>query len=144
MGEANPRPLKYTFTVTGEELVIYAKAGQLSPYVGTFEPDEGDDVAATTSSVASHTRRRYPGDPGSTVDGHDRTAMRGGYKPEATLPGRNAWFEKTTGSGPSAVKAVDQFTFVGSSRALREFCMNEGVNTPWTLRLPSGKSVLVA
>lgn len=143
MGEPNPKPNKYEVTGGADELIIYAKATTLTPYVGTQVATANVAGTNETVSVDSHTRRRYPGDPGSSVASHGRTSTRGGYIPDATLPGRTAWFEKITGTGEDRVVAREQFTFVGTSKALRAFC-EENAAQAFTLRLPSGKAVAIA
>lgn len=143
MGEANPRPLRYDVAVGDQEFIIYAKPGMLAPYVGAQVATTNSAGTSETVTVDSHTRRRYPGDAGTSVDSHGRTSLRGGWKPDPTLPGRNAWFEVTTGTGDSRETTRDQFTFVGTTKALREWCEAEAIRA-FVLRLPSGKAIDIA
>jgi hypothetical protein len=140
MAEANPKPTRYVFTVGGNELTIYAKPSTMTPYVGAQTAAAARTPTTVTSSIDSHTRRRYPGDPGSNVASHARVAIVGGWRPDPTLPGKRAWFEKTTGTGNAAVTARDQFTFVGNLGDLRTWATSAAVQD-FVLRLPSGKAV---
>ena len=142
MAEANPKPNRYDLAAGDQEFIIYAKPSTLTPYVGTQVATASFAGANETVTVRSYSRRRYPGAPVSSVDSHARTSGRGGWRPDATLPGRNAWFEKTTGTGEGRTVQRDQFTFVGTTKALREWVEAEAVQA-FVLRLPSGKSIAI-
>jgi hypothetical protein len=142
MAEANPKPNRYDLAAGDQEFIIYAKPSTLTPYVGSQVATASFAGANETVTVRSYSRRRYPGAPVSSVDSHARTSVRGGWRPDATLPGRSAWFEKTTGTGEGRTVQRDQFTFVGTTKALREWVEAEAVQA-FVLRLPSGKSIAV-
>lgn len=135
-----PRPQKCTLGLGTPPLVIYCVPDQIAPFVGTVTPDVDGDPVEVTQTVTSHSRRRYPGADPVTVDGHDRERLVGGYAAKQTLPGRNAWFERTTGTGPSAVRTVRQITFTGTTAQLRNFAESNAVGV-FTLRTADGEPV---
>lgn len=138
-----PRPEKCTVGVGSDALVLYVVPSQVSGFIGTVTPDADTDGTEVTQSVTSHSRRRYPGGPAVTVDGHSRERIVGGYAAKQTLPGRNAWFERTVGTGASAVRTVRQITFVGTTKQLRDYVEANAVGE-FTLRTPDGEPVPVA
>jgi len=140
MAESNPKPNRYDLAAGDQEFIIYAKASTLTPYVGAQVATAALAGTNQTAQVRSYSRRRYPGAPVSSVAAHGRTSVRGGWRADATLPGRNAWFEKTTGEGDDKTVKRDQFTFVGTTKALREWVEAEAVQA-FVLRLPSGKGI---
>lgn len=138
-----PRPQKCTVGAGSDALTLYVVPSQVAPFIGTVTPDAAEDGTEVTQSVTGHSRRRYPGGPAISVDGHDRERIVGGYAAKQTLPGKNAWFERTTGTGASAVRTVRQFTFVGTTKQLRDYVEANAVGT-FTLRTPDGEPVPMA
>lgn len=123
--------------------MLYVVPSQVSPFIGTVTPDTAEAGTDVTQEVTGYTRRRYPGGPEVTVDGHTRERVVGGYAAKQTLPGRNAWLERTTGVGELAEKVVRQFTFVGTVKQLREYVEENAVGS-FILRTPNGEPVPVS
>lgn len=139
---SRPRPKKCTVGAGVDALVLYVDPPRLQPYLGSITPDAAEYGEDVTQSVSSHTRRRYSGGPAVTVDAHSRDRKVGGYGALPTLPGRNAWIEKKTGQGASAVREVVQFTFVGTTKQLRDFVAGNATSS-FVLRTPDGEPVPV-
>jgi hypothetical protein len=123
--------------------VLYCVPAQVSPYIGVVTADASEEGTEVTQTVTGHNRRRYPGGPSISVEGHDRDRIVGGYGAKQTLPGKNAWFERTTGIGPLRTREVRQFTFVGTTKQLRDYVEANAVGT-FTLRTPDGEPVPMA
>lgn len=138
-----PRPEKCTVGAGSDALVLYVVPSQVSGFIGTVTPDAASDGTEVTQTVTSHARRRYPGGPTSQVDGHSRDRIVGGYAAKQTLPGKNAWLERTVGSGASAVRTVRQITFVGTTKQLRDYVEANAVGD-FILRTPDGEPVPVS
>jgi hypothetical protein len=138
-----PRPQKCTVGVGTDALTLYVVPSQVSDFIGTVTPDTAEDGEEVTQTVTGHTRRRYPGGPDISVEGHDRERIVGGYAAKQTLPGRNAWLERTTGTGEDAERTVRQITFVGTTKQLRDYVAANAVGT-FTLRTPDGEPVPMA
>lgn len=138
-----PKPKKCTVGVGTDALVLYVHPPFVAEFIGTVTPDVAGDGIEQTQSVGEHQRRRYPGGPLITVDQHDRERLVGGYAAGLTLPGRNAWFERTVGTGEEAEKTVRQFTFVGTTKQLRDYVEANAVGD-FTLRTPDGEPVLIS
>jgi hypothetical protein len=135
-----PRPQKCTVGAGADALTLYVVPSQVSPFIGTVTPDAAEDGEEQDQTVPGHQRRRYPGGPVINVAGHERERLVGGYAAKQTLPGKNAWFEQTVGSGASAVRTVRQFTFVGTTKQLRDYVAANAVGN-FTLRTPDGEPV---
>lgn len=138
MGAPNPRPDRVTVTQNGNELVLYIKTAELTPFIGAQTPDPPAAGVAVTSTVKQHTRRRYPGDPGVTVTGHSRTRNDEKPLPKLTLPGNNAWIEYETTVGLETVTRSEQFTFTGSFTDLKDWVRSQAAQA-FVLRSPWGE-----
>lgn len=138
-----PRPEKCTVGAGSDALVLYVVPSQVAPFIGAVTPDADTDGTEVTQTVTGHNRRRYPGGPTTSVAGHSRERIVGGYGAKQTLPGRNAWFERTVGTGSSAVRTVRQFTFVGTTAQLRDYVEATAVGE-FVLRTADGEPVPVA
>jgi hypothetical protein len=137
MGTPNPRPSKATLSVGDNTITIYAKLNEMAPFLGTITADTVPTVVVSNQSVNGHQRRRYPGGPLVAVASHARRRVIEQALPDQTLPGRNAWLERSTGSGASKVEYVEQITFVGNFQDLKDYCKANSV-VQFTLRSPNG------
>lgn len=137
MGTPNPRPQKATLIVGSSSVVIYGKFSELGFFLGAIDVDATPTVVISNQSVNGHGRKRYPGGPSVSVDGHARRRVIEQARPEQTLPGQNAWMEKLVGSGPSATLRVEQFTFVGNFQDLKDAVKAENTGA-FVLRSPAG------
>jgi hypothetical protein len=120
--------------------VLYVVPSRVSPFIGPVITDDEEEGVEVTQEVTGHTRRRYPGGPEVNVNGHNRQRLVGGYAAEQTLPGKNAWFERRETGLFGAVTSRVQFTFVGTTKQLRDYVAANGVGT-FILRTPDGKAV---
>jgi hypothetical protein len=123
-------------------LTLYVVPSRVAPFIGSVTPDDDDDARDITQTVSGHTRRRYSGGPAISVDGHSRERKVGGYGTKETLPGRNAWFERRTTGLLGPVTSRVQFTFVGTTRQLRDYAEANGVGS-FILRTPDGEPVRI-
>ena len=142
MGAPNPRPDMLILAIQGNELTIYAKLSELVPFVGTHTPSAQLQEAYEEATVKQHTRQRYPGGPTITVPAHTRRVKVSGKAVRKTLPGENAWMERTIGTGENAEKKVEQFTFTGAFADLKTWCI-ENAATDFVLRSPNGEPVVI-
>jgi len=138
MGAPNPKPKKCTVVVGSTPVTIYCKPDELVPFIGTLSVDATPVETEITETVRAHTRSRYPGATPKTVKAHTAKRTVGGTLAKPTLPGNNAWFERTTGIGADKTRKVEQFTFVGPFRALKAYVKDNAVGT-FTLRSPWGE-----
>jgi hypothetical protein len=139
---SRPRPQKCTVGAGSDALVLYVVPSRVSPFIGSVTPDDDDDTREITQSVRSHSRRRYPGGPVTSVDGHSRERKVGGYNAKQTLPGRTAWFERRTTGLLGPITARRQFTFVGTTAQLRDYVEANAVGS-FILRTPDGEPVKI-
>lgn len=139
---SRPRPSKCTVGVGTDALVLYVVPDRVAPFIGSVTPDDDDDARDITQNVRSHSRRRYPGGPASSVDGHSRNRTVGGYAAKQTLPGRTAWFERRTTGLLGPITARRQFTFVGTTAQLRDYVEANAVGD-FILRTPDGEPVQI-
>jgi hypothetical protein len=100
-------------------------------------------VSPVTSSVAGHSRRRFPGGPATGVDPHSRTGLPPAPGGSAAKPGEKFWCERTTGTGANRVTRARQFTYQGSWSDLRAFAEEAQTGLPFTLRNNSGRSDVI-
>lgn len=143
MGAPNPKPLRATISVGGRDLQIFAKFNELAPYIGLINPDPIPVDQVTTSTVRSHSRRRYSGGPTTTVDAHPRRRVESPVARRNVLPGNNAYIEEKIGTGEAATTKVETFTFVGNFQDLRDYC-RENALKEFTLRSPWGEPFAIA
>lgn len=136
------RPQKITLDNGTDPLVIYADPEAINGYLPGLTADDDDDSIEQTVNVGQYTRRRYPGGPSITVDGHSRDRYVGGYKAEPTTPGRTAWFENRGADYNAPAVNVRQFSFTGTVKRLREYCTDNG-NGKFILRTPNGKAAKI-
>lgn len=137
-----PRPQKCTVGVGSDALVLYVVPSRVSGFIGTVTPDDDDDSRETTQTVRTHSRRRYPGGPTTSVDGHSRERTVGGYNAKQTLPGKTAWFERRTTGLFGPITSRRQFTFVGTTAQLRDYVAANAVGS-FILRTPDGEPVRI-
>jgi len=143
MGIPNPKPRKGTITVSGRDVVLYAKFDELAPYIGLINPDPIPVDEVTTSQVRTFQRRTYPGGPLKTVLTHPRRRVTSEVAIRNVLPGNNAYIEEKIGSGENARTKVETFTYQGNFQDLRDYCRAEALKQ-FTLRSPWGEPFLIA
>jgi hypothetical protein len=118
-------------------VTIYGKKPELDSYLVGLAVAAAPAVSISNQSVNGHQRKRYPGGPSIAVTSHARRRVQERPKQDQTLPGSNAWIEKTTGTGASAVTTAEQFTFVGDFQDLKDYCKANAIGN-WVLRSPNG------
>jgi hypothetical protein len=143
MGNPNPRPEKFTVGTGDAKVVIYAKAEDLSAFVTMPPADVSKAETTKVQAVKSHSRRRYPGGPTTSVAGHNRTRIFAEPNPEQTLPGYNAWLERTVGTGEAKQTLVEQFTYRGDFQDLKVWVKSEAI-VACVLRSPWGAPYKIA
>lgn len=143
-----PKPQEYKFGTGDEAFSIFGVPDNMVGNFGTLPEPDGIEVAAITVGVSSHTRRRYPGGPTSTVAGHDRTQLdkQGDGGTNAT-PGREFWIETLDEAGSKTVVATRQFTTTGSMRQVAELCLpnlsaTEQLRTTGGRTFPGGLTIV--
>jgi hypothetical protein len=138
MARSNIQP--HTETIDGRTFTVWGDSDKLNDYISGLTVDTAAAESFSTTSVASHTRKRYPGDPGYNVGGHNRTVSNDrGIDGSPATPGSRFWFERRIGLGDLAVKTQHQGTYQGSWRAFKAYC-KANVTLPFTLRRESGRS----
>jgi hypothetical protein len=139
---SRPRPQKCTVGAGSDALVLYVVPDRVSPFIGTVTPDDDDTARQISQPVPQYNRRRYPGGPTTQVAGHTRNRTVGGYAAKPILPGRTAWLEDPTPAAPGTPRRRRQFTFVGTTAQLRDYCeANAAIR--FLLRTPDGEPVII-
>lgn len=104
----------YNWTSGGQTYKVFAKPGGLSKFIAGLQEASQEETTSTLQTVGGYTRRNYPGGPGIAVGNHSRIVLQGGDLPGRALPGQNAYFEVTTGTGTARKTTVTTVTFTGS------------------------------
>jgi hypothetical protein len=95
-------------------------------------------------SVASHTRRRYPGHVGHSVTAHARvTSTEVGRSGGGASPGEKFWCERPTGTGALRKSNAVQFSYIGTWTDLKAFARANITGANFILRNKSGRSVVI-
>ena len=127
----------------GGDVFVIGDPDIMNDYINSFEVMNlpGDQTIA--SSVAGHNRKRYPGDAGTSVDGHARTrkvvATLGGN----TRPGFRFWLERPTGEGVNRRSNARQFNYIGDWGDLVAIARAGRTGSDFILRNSSGRSVTI-
>jgi hypothetical protein len=88
------RKLPHKFTVSGKTIIVWGLHKFVDDYFNGATVEIPDGVIKT-QSVAGHSRKMFPSDPGFNVAGHSRRVMKGGTVSGTTaVPGEPFTFEK--------------------------------------------------
>jgi hypothetical protein len=133
---------KATETVNGRTLILFGDPAKFAEVGLDFVPDAEEAETTVTSSVSSHTRKMYPGDPGITVAGHQRVEIKSADKEgSTTLPGKPFYIEDTQGSGVTKKVTVTRYSYIGRWGDLKTKCLGDLAPAPnLVLRNASGSS----
>ena len=127
----------------GEEeatVYVYGDTAKLSQYfsAGALSIVALGVVSTQNLSVASHSRRRYPGGKTATVGSHVRSVRRGDTERSGSAqPGNKFWCEYTYEEGSVTKRVVNQFTYQGDWKDLRALAAAYPARN-YTLRNSSG------
>jgi hypothetical protein len=111
---------------TGGSFTIYAEPDNINYFInGNLEPDDSGDVTNGQTSVKSHTRQQYPGDPTSAnVSGSQREFLRDPSRKSGNgLPGKNFVLAALDENGQVVEKR--QFTYKGRWIDVHAFLLAE-------------------
>lgn len=129
--------IKWGWEIGGESYELYAKDGQIEPLLGGLTELEKINPAPQNVQVSGFSRRRYPKGPSRSVSGHTRTTLLGQPSNWASLPGRNATLEVTTGEGEDRRTKTTTISFTGPFTQLYTYVL-ANAEKEMTLRSPDG------
>lgn len=114
--------LPHTFdSLTSDPVTIYGETDNLDYFLtGITGPDAAGNISEESSSVGSHSRSRYPGDPNPiSVAGHTRVYLNDPTRKSGNgLPGKSFALAALNSSGQIVEKR--QFTYKGDWKDLHE------------------------
>jgi hypothetical protein len=142
-----PKPVEYKFGTGVDQFSIFGVPANMTGNFGTLPTPDELELETVTVSVGGFSRRRYPGGPTSSVQGHERLQLdkQGDGGTNAT-PGREFWIETLIAPGSKKVIATKQFTTTGSMRdvlllALPNLADNEQLRTTGGRTYPAGATI---
>lgn len=127
----------YTWTAGSSEYKVFSKVGGVTQFLSGLEEIEAGEAETSLQVVGGHSRRAYPGAPPVSVRSHSRLVIEGGDLPNRTLPGQNAYFERTTGTGLDRQTTVTTVSFTGSFTDFHAY-VRENSAGGFVLRSPDG------
>lgn len=122
---------------------LYAKEGQAEKLLNGLDNLERIVPAPQDVEVGGFSRARYPRGPKRSVRGHTRTTLIGNPSNFASLPGRNAYLEVTTGEGDDRKTKVTTVSFTGPFTQFYIF-VQANAKRAMVLRSPDGTPFNVA
>jgi hypothetical protein len=118
-------PRRYRFGSGEDAFDIYGVPANMGTRFGPLPDPEDLDLSVVTVSVEGHGRRRYPGGPVASVNGHSRERIRQqGIGGTNATPGKPFWIETLTAPGSRTVTDSLQFTTTGTMRQVLDLCLD--------------------
>lgn len=134
---------RHDATANGQTVEIWGRTDVLDQFFDGLEPAENETPNAQQQNVNGHNRKRYPGDAGFNVGGHQRNRSFIATKGGNTLPGFRFWCERPTGIGTGRRSNARQFNYQGNWQDLVAYAEVNSFGSAYTLRNSSGRSVRI-